>query len=152
MTGSLADRLQSDLTTSMKARDTLRTDTLRMAIAAVREAAVAGKAAKVLTDDEVEAVLRTQVKRRDEAAEAFRDAGRDESADQELAEREILSEYLPKGLEGVELEAIVDQAIADGGFDDPAQMGLAMKAVMAAVAGRADGKVVSGLVRARLTS
>ena len=108
-------------------------------------------AAKELTDEDVEAVLRTQVKRRDEAAEAFREGGRDEAADQELAERAILSEYLPKGLGDAELEALVDRALADGGFTEPAQMGQAMKAVMAEVAGRADGKVVSGLVKARLT-
>ncbi len=151
MADSLADRLQTDLTTAMKARDSVRTATLRMAISAVREAAVAGKSAKELTDEDVEAVLRTQVKRRDEAADAFREGGRDEAADQELAERAILSEYLPKGLDSAELEAIVDAALADGGFTEPAQMGQAMKAVMAEVAGRADGKVVSGLVKERLT-
>lgn len=150
MPAPLADRLQTDLTASMKAQDSLRTSTLRMAISAIREAAVAGKAAKELSDDEVEAVLRTQVKRRDEAAEAFRDGGRDEAAAQELAEREILSEYLPKGLDGAELESLVDGVLADGGFAEPQQMGQAMKAVMAEVAGRADGKAVSALVKARL--
>ncbi|WP_436793395.1 GatB/YqeY domain-containing protein [Actinospongicola halichondriae] len=147
---TLAERLQSDLTTAMKARDQLTTATLRMAIAAVKEAAVAGSEAKVLDDAEVEAVLRTQVKRRDEAAEAFRDGGRDAQADQELAEREVLAAYLPKGLDEAELAAIVDSALADGGFTEPSQMGLAMKAVMGAVAGRADGKVVSAMVKSRL--
>ncbi len=149
---TLAERLQTDLTTAMKARDELTTATLRMAITAVREAAVAGTEARTLDDDDVEAVLRTQVKRRDEAAEAFRDGGRDEQADRELAEREVLAAYLPKGLDDDELVAIVDAAIAEGGFSEPAQMGLAMKASMAAVAGRADGKVVSALVKARLTA
>lgn len=148
---TLAERLQSDLTDAMKARDDIRVATLRMAIAAVKEAAVAGSAAKDLDDSEVEAVLRTQVKRRDEAAEAFRDGGRDEQADRELAEREVLAAYLPKGLDEAELAAIVDAALADGGFTEPSQMGAAMKAVMAEVAGRADGKVVSGLVKSRLT-
>jgi len=148
---TLAERLQSDLTAAMKARDDIRVATLRMAIAAVKEAAVAGSAAKDLDDSEVEAVLRTQVKRRDEAAEAFREGGRDEQADRELAEREVLAAYLPKGLDEAELAAIVDAALADGGFTEPSQMGAAMKAVMAEVAGRADGKVVSGLVKSRLT-
>ena len=148
---TLAERLQSDLTDAMKARDDVRVATLRMAIAAVKEAAVAGSAAKDLDDAEVEAVLRTQVKRRDEAAEAFRDGGRDEQADRELAEREVLAAYLPKGLDEAELAAIVDTALADGGFTEPSQMGAAMKAVMAEVAGRADGKVVSGLVKSRLS-
>lgn len=148
---TLAERLQTDLTDAMKARDDVRVATLRMAIAAVKEAAVAGSAAKDLDDAEVEAVLRTQVKRRDEAAEAFREGGRDEQAARELAEREVLAAYLPKGLDEEELAAIVDAALADGGFTEPSQMGAAMKAVMAEVAGRADGKVVSGLVKSRLT-
>lgn len=147
---TLADRLQNDLTTAMKARDQLTTATLRMAIAAVKEAAVAGSEAKQLSDDEVEAVLRTQVKRRDEAAEAFRDGGRPEQAAKEIAERDVLAAYLPKGLDEAELAAIVDGALADGGFTEPAHMGQAMKAVMAAVGGRADGKAVSALVKQRL--
>lgn len=150
MTASLADRLQADLTTAMKARDKTATTTLRSAIAAVKEAAVAGDAARTLSDDEIEAVLRNQVKRREEAAEAFASAGRDEQSAQELAERDILAGYLPKGLDEAELDALVEGVLADGGFTDPAQMGQAMKAVMAEVAGRADGKVVSGKVKAAL--
>lgn len=149
---TLAERLQSDLTAAMKARDEVAVATLRMAIAAVKEAAVAGNAARELSDEDVEAVLRTQVKRREEAAEAFRSGGRDQQADRELAERDLLAQYLPKGLDEAELGTLVDRVIADGGFTDPSQMGQAMKAVMAEVAGRADGKVVSGLVKARLTS
>lgn len=149
---SLADRLQTDLTAAMKARDTTATATLRMAIAAVKEARVAGDSARDLSDEEVEAVLRAQVKRRDEAAEAFRDAGRDEQADKELAEREILARYLPRAMDEQELSALVEAVLADGGFSEPSQMGQAMKAVMAEVAGRADGKVVSALVKERLSS
>lgn len=148
---ALVDRLQSDLTAAMKARDTVRTAALRMTIAAVKEAAVAGDAARDLTDDDVEKVLRTQVKRRDEAAEAFRSGGREESAAKEEAERDILAGYLPAELSDDELEAIVTAALADGGFDSPSQMGAAMKATMAAVAGRADGKRVSAMVKAALS-
>lgn len=152
MTDTLADRLQADLTAAMKARDELRTTTLRSAIAAVKEARVAGAAAKELTDADVEALVRTQAKRRDEAAEAFRSGGRPEQADRELAEKAVLEEYLPDQLGEDELARIVDEALAEGGFDQPAQMGQAMKAVMAAVAGRADGKAVSAMVKARLGS
>ncbi len=151
MSETLADRLQTDLTTAMKAKDEMARTTLRSAIAAVKEARVAGNSVRELTDDDVEAVLRAQVKRRDEAAEAFREGGRNESAERELAEKALLEAYLPKGLDETEVAAIVDTAIAEGGFSEPAQMGQAMKAVMAAVAGRADGKLVSAMVKQRLT-
>ena len=152
MADTLADKLQADLTAAMKQRDELTKTTLRSAIAAVREASVAGDAAHELDDDEVAAVLRAQAKRRDEAAEAFRSGGRDEQADRELAEKQILEQYLPKGLDEDEVAAIVDDTLASGDFTEPSQMGQAMKAVMAEVAGRADGKVVSAMVKARLTS
>ncbi len=147
---TLAERLQADLTTAMKARDEVTKTTLRSAIAAVKEARVAGDHAHELSDDEVESVLRGQVKRRDEAAEAFRSAGRTEQADRELAEKAVLESYLPKGLDEQEIISIVDHALAEGGFTEPAQMGQAMKAVMAAIAGRADGKIVSAMVKGRL--
>ncbi len=149
MTG-LADRLQQDLKEAMKARDQVRVATLRMAIAAVKEAAVSGDHAHQPDDTEVEALLKAQVKRRDEAAEAFRSAGRDEQADRELAERAILSAYLPEELSDDELERVVDDALAAGGFHEPSDMGPAMKTVMAAVSGRAEGKRVSALVKQKL--
>lgn len=148
----LADRLQADLHTAMKARDQLTTTTLRSAIAAVKEAAVAGAASRDLSDEDVEAVLRTQVKRRDEAAEAFRAGSRDEQAERELAEKAILQRYLPKGLDEAEVAAVVERVLAEGDFTEPSQTGPAMKAVMAELAGRADGKVVSTLVKQRLSS
>jgi uncharacterized protein len=147
----LAERMQQDLTDAMKARDAVRVATLRMAIAAVKEAAVAGKEARELSDADVEQVLRTQVKRRDEAAEAFQAGGREEQAQRELDERAILSAYLPEELGDDELEALVDEALAAGGFDEASQMGPAMNTVMAAVAGRAEGKRVSALVRSKLS-
>jgi uncharacterized protein YqeY len=146
----LAERMQQDLTEAMKARDQVRVATLRMAISAVREEAVSGKQARELTDDEVVKVLRTQVKRRDEAAEAFQAAGRDEQAAKELDERAILSAYLPEELDEADLEALVEEALASGGFTDPSQMGPAMNTAMAAVAGRAEGKRVSAIVKAKL--
>ncbi len=147
---NLADRLQTDLTAAMKARDEVAKITLRSAIAAVKEARVAGDSAHELSDDEVESVLRNQVKRRDEAAEAFRSAGRNEQADRELAEKAVLESYLPTGLSEAEIVSIVDTTLAAGDFTEPAQMGQAMKAVMAAIGGRADGKIVSAMVKGRL--
>ena len=148
----LAERLRHDLTAAMKRRDELATSALRMALAAVKEAAVSGKEARELDDDEITKVLTRQVKRREEAAEAFRNAGRADRADRELAERDVLAAYLPAALSPEELESIVDEILAEGGFSGMAAMGPAMKAVTARVAGRADGKTVSTLVRERLAA
>lgn len=148
---SLAEQLQSDLTAAMKARDDVAVRTLRMAIAAVKEASVSGSAARDLDDDEVQAVLRTQVKRREEAAAAFRGGGRDESAAAEEAERDVLTRYLPAALDDAALVDLVDATLSSCGFTEPSQMGVAMKAVMAQVGPRADGKRVSAIVRQRLT-
>ena len=149
---TLANQLRTDLTAAMKRRDDVATSALRMALAGVKEAAVAGKEAKELTDDEILKVLSKEVKRRDEAAEAFRKADRPDRADRELAEREVLAAYLPAALSSDELDAIIDETLAEGGFSGMGAMGPAMKAVSAKVAGRADGKTVSDLVRARLSA
>lgn len=146
----LTDTLQEDLTAAMKARDDLQVSVLRMALAAVREEAVAGDVARELTDDEVLKVLAREAKRRDEAAAAFDEGGRADRADRERAERDVLARYLPKPLGEAEIAAIVREALAEGGFTEASQMGQAMKAAMAAIAGRADGKVVSALVKAEL--
>lgn len=147
----LTDQLRSDLTAAMKARDETRTRTLRMALAAVQAAAVAGKEAKEIGDDEALRILGREVKRREEAAEAFAAAGRPDRADRELAERAVLAAYLPPPLGDDELVVLVDRVLADGGWSGTGAMGPAMKAVTAAVAGRADGKRVSALVRERLS-
>lgn len=148
----LADQLQSDLTTAMKARDELTVAVLRSAIAGVKEARVAGAETRELSDDDVLAVLGREAKKRDEAAAAFADAGRAESAARERAEGEVLARYLPAALTDDEVAALVDRVLADGGFSSPKDMGPAMKAVQAEVAGRADGKAVATLVKARLTA
>jgi hypothetical protein len=140
------------MTAAMKRRDDVATSTLRMALAAITSASVAGKEARTIEDDEIEKILGKEVKRREEAAAAFRDAGRPDRAERELAERDVLAAYLPAALSEAELEAIVARVLAAGGFEGPSAMGPAMKAVSAEVAGRADGKTVSTLVRARLTS
>lgn len=147
----LTERLQADLTAAMKSRDSQVVSVLRMAIAAVKEAAVAGDSARDLSDDDVVAVLTREAKRREEAAAAFTEGGRPERAAAELAERDVLARYLPAPLTEDELAALVDEELAAGGFDSPKQMGPAMKAVNARVAGRADGKTVAALVKARLS-
>jgi uncharacterized protein len=149
---TLKGRLESDLRDSMKARDELVTSTLRMAIAAVRTAEVAGKQARELSDDEVLGVLTKEAKKRREAATAFRDAGRTDSADKELAEEEIIGRYLPAQLTDDEIAAIVSEALSTGGFTTQAQMGPAMKAAQAAVAGRAEGGRVAAEVRRQLSA
>jgi uncharacterized protein YqeY len=148
----LAEKLRADLTAAMKERDTVTTGALRLALAAVMEASVAGDAAEELSDDEVVAVIARAARKHEEAAEAFAAAGREESAAAERASYDVLARYLPKALDPAELEAIVAEAIAAGGFSSPKDMGAAMKAVNAEVAGRADGKAVAELVKAKLSS
>ncbi|MDI6104967.1 GatB/YqeY domain-containing protein [Actinoplanes sp. NEAU-A12] len=148
--GTLKDRLNDDLRTAMKSRDELTTSTLRMALAAVRTAEVAGKEARELSDAEVLAVLTKETKKRREAATAFADAGRTEQAAKETAEGEVLDRYLPKQLTDAEIADLVSEALAAGGFTGKAQMGPAMKAAQAAVAGRADGGRVAAEVRRQL--
>ena len=148
--GTLKDRLNDDLRTAMKSRDELTTSTLRMALAAVRNAEVSGKAARDLSDSEVLGVLSKEAKKRREAAEAFHGAGRAEQAAKESAEGEILDRYLPKQLSDDEIADLVKGALAAGGFTGKGQMGPAMKAAQAAVAGRADGGRVAAEVRRQL--
>jgi uncharacterized protein len=148
--GTLKDRLTDDLHSAMKSRDELTTSTLRLALAAVRTAEVAGKSAKELSDDEVLSVLTKEAKKRREAATAFADAGRGEQAARENSEGEILEGYLPAQLSDAEVADIVGQALTAGGFSGKGQMGPAMKAAQAAVAGRADGGRVAAEVRKQL--
>jgi uncharacterized protein YqeY len=147
---TLKGRLEEDLRAAMKARDAMVTSTLRMAIAAVRTAEVAGASARELSDDDVLAVLTREAKKRREAAAAFADAGRAEQAGKERAEEEILARYLPSKLSDEDLAGIVAEALADGGFAGPQAMGPAMRVVQAAVAGRAEGGRVAAEVRRQL--
>ena len=148
--GTLKDRLNDDLHTAMKSRDDLTTATLRMALAAVRNAEVAGSQARDLSDDEVQAVLTKESKKRREAATAFADAGRSDQAAKERSEGEIIDRYLPKQLTDEEIASIVTEALAEAGVSGKAQMGPAMKAAQAAVAGRAEGGRVAAEVRRQL--
>ena len=150
---ALKETLQSDLQNAIKTRDELVSATLRMALAAVTNAEVAGKQAKELSDDEVMAVLDKEAKKRREAAQAYTDANRPDLADREEAELGVLTAYLPEPLTSEEVSAIIDEAIAAAaaeGKTGMAAMGPVMQQVTAATKGRADGKTVSGIVRARL--
>ena len=152
-TTGLKSRLQSDLTTSMKARDAVRSSTIRMALTAVRSEEVAGTAARELSDAEVVAVLGREAKKRREAATAYDDAGRAELADRERAELEILAGYLPAQLSDAEITAIVAEqvaAAAASGVTGRAAMGAVMKAVKPKVEGQADGGRVAAEVRGQL--
>ena len=148
--GSLKDRLNEDLHSAMKGRDELTVSTLRMALAAVRNAEVSGTAARDLSDDEVTAVLTKEAKKRREAAAAFAGAGRADQAARENAEGEVLDRYLPQQLTDEEITRLVTETLAAGGFNGKGQMGPAMKAVQAAVAGRAEGGRVAAEVRRQL--
>jgi uncharacterized protein YqeY len=146
----LKDRLRTDLTTAMKARDELRTATLRMVLAAVTAEEVAGKEARELSDDEVQAVLRREAKKRREAADAFAGAGRAEQAERERAEEAVVAGYLPAQLEDADLAAIVADAVTRTGASGMRDMGKVMGAVQAALAGRAEGGRVAAEVRRQL--
>jgi uncharacterized protein YqeY len=146
----LKDRLRADLTTSMKARDEVRTRTLRMALTSVSNEEVAGKAARELSDDEVLKILAREAKRRREAAAAFEEAGRDQQAAAERAEDAVLSGYLPVQLSDAEIAQLVAAVIADTGASGMSAMGQVMKAVTPQIAGRAEGSRVAGEVRRQL--
>jgi uncharacterized protein YqeY len=134
----------------MRARDDVRTATLRMALTAISTAEVADKTAKQLSDDEVLAVLTKEAKKRREAAEAFRDGGRPEQAATEDAEAAIIAEYLPARLTDDELHALVAEAITEAEAESPRDMGKVMKLLTPRVGGRADGKTVAAAVKNRL--
>lgn len=153
---SLTDQLKADLTTAMKARDQVATSTLRMLIAAVRNAEVAGDQARSLDDDEVIGVLQSEAKKRSEAAEVYAEAGRTQSAEDELAELAIIDRYLPAKMSDEELTAIVDEEIARIGSESdqpsgPKLMGPVIAAVRARVGAAADGGTISGIVKRQLT-
>ena len=148
--GELKDRLQADLTESMKARDELRTATLRMVLTAIGTEEVAGKSARSLSGEEELKVLAREAKKRREAAEAFRSGGAEDRAAREVAEEEVLATYLPAQLSDDELAELVAQAVQEAGAEGPQAMGAVMKVVNPKVAGRAEGGRVAAAVRAAL--
>jgi hypothetical protein len=147
---ALKNRIRADLTASMKDRDEVRTRTLRMVLTEISKEEVSGASSRELDDAEIRRLLTREAKRRREAAEAFRDAGRTDQATAELAEGAVLAEYLPAQLDDAGLTSLVASAIADTGASDPKEMGNVMKAVGPKVAGRADGARVAAEVRRQL--
>ncbi len=147
---ALSDDIQADLTAAMKNRNAERVATLRLVVAAIRNAKVAAGSAGEVSDAQTLDLLAKQAKSRTEAAEVYAAAGRTELADKELREREVIRGYLPAQLDDAELQTIVDATIADTGATGPADLGKVMSAVMPKVKGRADGKTVNAKVRQRL--
>lgn len=144
----LKERIGSEMRDAMKARDQSRVATLRLLMAAVKNAEV--ELRHELSDDEVLGVVAREAKRRRESIEAFEKGGRDDLVAKESAELEVLEAYLPEQLGEEELAGLVDEAIAETGAAGAKDMGRVMKAVMPKVKGRADGSIVSAMVRSRL--
>lgn len=149
---ALKDRLRADLTTAIKARDELRSSTLRMVLTAITNAEVAGKEARELSDEDVLGVLSSEAKRRREAATAFAEGGREEMAAKEAAEGEVIAEYLPTPLTEAEIAALVTAAVEQTGAagEGMRAMGKVMGVVTPQVKGRADGGAVAAEVRRQL--
>lgn len=143
---ALQETLQADLTAAMKAGDDVRKTTLRAILTAVKTALAAEGAPEQLSDEAIQKLITTEVKQRNEAAEIFAEAGEAARAANELAEREVLQAYLPEPLSDDDLERMVSQVIAAGGYESRKDMGSAIKDVMAEARGRADGKTVSAAV------
>ena len=146
----LKEKLQSDLTDAIRSRAEVKSGTIRMLLAAITTEEVSGKVARVLKDDEIITVLSREAKKRREAVEAYVAAKRDDLADKERAEGEVISQYLPAQLSEDEIKKMIADAISETGAAGPAGMGLVMKVLSPKIAGKADGGVVSGLVKAAL--
>jgi uncharacterized protein YqeY len=146
----LKEKLQSDLTDAIRSRAEVKSGTIRMLLAAITTEEVSGKAARVLKDDEIIKVLSREAKKRREAVDAYVAAKRDDLADKERAEGEVIAQYLPAQLSEEEIKKMIADAISETGAVGPAGMGLVMKVLSPKIAGKADGGVVSGLVKAAL--
>ena len=144
MAVTVADRVKQDVVSAMKEGDKDRVQALRLILSELQKAAKEG-------DGDETAVLRRERKRRQESARAFREGGRDELATAEESEAEIIGTYLPAEIGDEELDSIVAAAIAETGAVEMKQMGVAMKAAMAKVGGRADGSRVSAKVKEALS-
>jgi uncharacterized protein YqeY len=148
---ALKEKLQNDLTAAMRARDEVRSSTIRMILTAIKNEEVSGKEARELSDADVITVLSREAKKRREAAEAFTQAGASDRAEMEKAEGLVIAEYLPAQLSESDIKELIAAAISETGAAGPQQMGLVMKSIQPKIAGRADGGVVSSLVKAALS-
>ena len=148
---SIKENLRSDLTEAIRGRDEITSSTIRMVLTAITNEEVSGKEARVLSDDEIITVLSREAKKRREASEAFDNAGRADRAALEKAEGEVIAKYLPAQLSVDDIKKMISDAIASTGAAGPADMGKVMGAVKPLIAGKADGSIVSTLVREALT-
>jgi uncharacterized protein YqeY len=134
----------------MRNRDEVRSSTIRMILTSIKNEEVSGKQVRELNESELITVLSREAKKRREAAEAFDQAGAKDRAETERAEGAIIAEYLPKQLSEIEVKELIESAIKETGANSPAQMGLVMKNLQPKIAGKADGALVSSLVKAAL--
>lgn len=152
---SLKDQIQNDLTDSIRAKDSLRSGTLRMVLSAITNEEVSGKEAKILTDQDLIAVLNREAKKRKEASTAYVDAKRQDLADKEDAELAIIQNYLPEALSAEQLAQIIADAVSQvkaAGQSGPSAMGAVMKIVTPQVTGRSDGGQVAAAVKSALAN
>ena len=147
---SIKEQLKKDLTEAIRGRDEITSGTIRMVLTAITNEEVAGKEARVLSDEEVITVLSREAKKRREAAEAFENAGRADKSALEKSEGEVIAKYLPAQLSEADIAAIIAEASASTGAQGPGDMGKVMGAVKPKIAGKADGGLVSALVKAAL--
>jgi uncharacterized protein len=145
---SLTGKIQQDMKSAMKERNRARVSALRMLNAALKNGEI--EAGRPLTEEEEQVILRRQLKQREESAEAFRKAGREEQAASEAAEAEMVREYLPEALSPEEVEGIVDRAVRETGATGMKDMGAVMGRAMELSEGRAEGRELAALVRNRL--
>lgn len=146
--GAIEQRIKDDATAALKAGDRRRREALTQFVAALKKERIDSRREPSEADELV--VLKRERKRRAEALELYEQAGRADLADQERYEEELLASYMPEELSADELAAMVDEAIAATGAASPKEMGKVMAQLMPRVAGRADGKALSALVRAKL--
>lgn len=147
----LSQQITEDMKTAMREKNTLALNTIRMLKSAIKNAAIEkGGASAELTDPEIVAVIRREVKKRQDSVEQYTTAGRTELVEQEQAEIAVLNGYLPAPLSDAELQAIIDAAVAEVGATSRKEMGAVMKLVQERTGGRADGKTLSQAVMAKL--
>ena len=148
----LKETLKTDLTEAIRSSDKVVSGTIRMVLTAITNEEVSGKEARVLTDDEIITVLSREAKKRREAAEEFAKAGRTDKAAEEKSEGEVIAKYLPAQLSEDDIKQLIAAAVASTGASGPADMGKVMGAIKPQIAGKADGSLVSSLVKAALAN
>jgi uncharacterized protein YqeY len=146
----LKETLKSDLTEAIRSSDKVVSGTIRMVLTAITNEEVSGKEARVLSDEEIITVLSREAKKRREAAEEFAKAGRTDRAADEKAEGEVIAKYLPAQLSEDDIKKLIADAVASTGAAGPADMGKVMGVIKPKIAGKADGALVSSLVKAAL--